>query len=162
MQFTGNVWKFGDDLDTDQMIASQYLVLPDKKAMAKHAMETQNPDFASTFQPGDIIVGGKNFGCGSSRQQAPEVLKELGVKVIVAESFARIFFRNSINLGVLLIELKSTAAFSQGDRLSISETEVLNESTNTCYPFQPLTGFLKEIIEKGGLVHKIKNDRTPA
>ncbi len=158
MHYTGKVWKFGDDIDTDQIIASQYLVMPDKKEMARHAMETQDPGFAENYQAGDIIVGGRNFGCGSSRQQAPEVLKELGVKVIIAESFARIFFRNSINLGILLIELADTSKIAKGDGVSVSETMVKNETTQVEFPFQPLTGFLKQIIDKGGLVNKIKAD----
>jgi 3-isopropylmalate/(R)-2-methylmalate dehydratase small subunit len=158
MKFTGKVWKFGDDIDTDQIIASQYLVIPDKRKMAQYAMETQHPEFATLVEPGDIIVGGRNFGCGSSRQQAPEVLKELGIKVIVAESFARIFFRNSINLGILLIELEDTSGFSTGDRISIREESLVNETADRRYSFQPLSDFLKQIIEHGGLVNKIKAD----
>ena len=100
----GTIFKFHNDLDTDQIIASQYLLLPNLDEMKGHAFESLDPDFAKKVKSGDFVVGGENFGCGSSREQAPGVLKALGVQAVIAKSFARIFFRNSINNGLLLIE----------------------------------------------------------
>ncbi len=100
---TGTIFKFHNDLDTDQIIASQYLLLPNLEEMKSHAFESLDPDFAQKVKPGDFVVGGENFGCGSSREQAPSVLKALGVKAVVAKSFARIFYRNSINIGLPVI-----------------------------------------------------------
>lgn len=100
------VWKFHNDVDTDQIIASQYLLLPDIEAMKQYTFESLDPDFAKKAQPGDLIVAGENFGCGSSREQAPSVLKALGIKAVIAKSFARIFYRNSINIGLPVIVCK--------------------------------------------------------
>ena len=100
------VWKFHNDVDTDQIIASQYLLLPDIEAMKQYTFESLDPDFAKKAQPGDLIVAGENFGCGSSREQAPSVLKALGIKAVIAKSFARIFYRNSINIGLPVLYAK--------------------------------------------------------
>ena len=151
--YTGKVFTFGDNVDTDQILPSQYLVLPSIKDMSAYAMEPLSPDFSKTFNTGDIIVGGHNFGCGSSREQAPAVLKELGVQVIIAKDFARIFFRNCINIGILLIELNDTDNFSTGDDLRVdTETSTIFHNKQK-YPFTPLSDFLKNIISKGGLVN---------
>ncbi len=152
MEFKGKTWKFGNDVDTDQIIPSQYLVMPDIKEMAQYTMEPQNPDFAKEYVPGEILVGGKNFGCGSSREQAPLVLKELGVRVIIAESFARIFYRNTINLGVLPLEIVNTSGFNAGDNLRVTDSTVINRTQNFQSDFRALSGFLKTVIQKGGLV----------
>ena len=103
---TGTIFKFHNDLDTDQIIASQYLLLPNLDEMKGHAFESLDPDFSKKVKPGDFVVGGENFGCGSSREQAPGVLKALGVQAVVAKSFARIFYRNSINIGLPVIVCK--------------------------------------------------------
>ena len=100
------VWKFHNDVDTDQIIASQYLLLPNIEAMKKYTFESLDPDFSKKVSPGDIIVAGENFGCGSSREQAPSVLKALGIQAVIAKSFARIFYRNSINIGLPVIVCK--------------------------------------------------------
>ena len=100
----GTIFKFHNDLDTDQIIASQYLLLPNLEEMKEHTFESLDPDFPKKVKPGDFVVGGENFGCGSSREQAPEIIKALGIQCVIAKSFARIFFRNSINNGLLLIE----------------------------------------------------------
>ena len=100
----GTIFKFHNDLDTDQIIASQYLLLPNLDEMKGHTFESLDPDFSKKVKPGEFVVGGENFGCGSSREQAPEIIKALGVQCVIAKSFARIFFRNSINNGLLLIE----------------------------------------------------------
>ena len=102
----GTIFKFHNDLDTDQIIASQYLLLPNLEEMKSHAFESLDPDFAQKVKPGDFVVGGENFGCGSSREQAPGVLKALGVKAVIAKSFARIFYRNAINIGLPAIVCK--------------------------------------------------------
>ena len=115
----GKIWKFGDNIDTDIIIPARYLTLPLEEMKLK-AMSPLRPDFAAGFSPGGVIVAGRNFGCGSSREQAPAVLKALGVSAIVAESFARIFFRNAVNLGLPLVECRETAGqFTEGDVIEI-------------------------------------------
>jgi 3-isopropylmalate/(R)-2-methylmalate dehydratase small subunit len=156
MNIKGKVWKFGDDIDTDQIIPTQYLTLPTIEDMAVYTMEPQDPEFSKKYTKGDIIVGGKNFGCGSSREQAPAVLKSLGVTVIIAESFARIFFRNCINLGILLIEIKDTSKINTGDEITIDAENNVISCNNDKYNIIPLSDFLKKIIEKGGLVNYLK------
>ncbi len=156
MNDKGKIWKFGDDIDTDQILPSQYLVLPSVIEMSEHAMEPLMPDFSERYSAGDIIAAGKNFGCGSSREQAPAVLKEMGVRIIIAESFARIFFRNAINLGILLIELNNTEKISTGDTVNVTDSEVMNLTTQKTYDFIPLTDFLKNIVAKGGLVNYLR------
>jgi 3-isopropylmalate dehydratase small subunit len=154
---TEKIWKFGKDIDTDQIIPTQYLTLPSIKEMAQYTMEPQDPSFAKKYKAGEFIVGGKNFGCGSSREQAPAVLKELGVNVIIAEGFARIFFRNCINLGILLLEIKDTSQFATGDTVEIdlSTSTVLHKGKK--YETAEISDFLKEIVKDGGLVNHIKN-----
>ena len=152
----GDVWKFGDNVDTDQIIPAEYLVMSDPKELGRHAFEKTRPDFAEEVKEGDVIVAGSNFGCGSSREQAPAVLKQLGVRIIIAESFARIFFRNCINLGILLIELKDTSGFKQGDKIEVTGSSIKNISRDKTYNFIPLSDFLKKIIDKGGLVNYLK------
>jgi len=148
------VWKFTDDIDTDQIIATQYLVNPDINDMARYAMEIPKPEFASSVQAGDIIVARNNFGCGSSREQAPLVLKTLGVKMILAVSFARIFYRNCINLGIRPYEIKQ----SQYDLFDDLSTVTFNSQTNcigtqnetiSLNPFPP---FVEQILAAGGLI----------
>ena len=158
MKYSGKVWKFGANVDTDQIIPSQYLVLPDLQEMAKHALEPLKSDFAEKYQAGEIVVAGDNFGCGSSREQAVQVLKELGVKVIIAPSFARIFFRNSINLGVLVLEIKDADHFRQDDKIEVdlASSLVRNLTQGREYKIPPLSEFLREILSCGGLVEYLK------
>lgn len=162
MIYSGNIWKFGNDVDTDQIMPSQYLVLPSIKEMSKHTMEPCCPNFSKEYKSGEIIVGGKNFGCGSSREQAPAALKELGVKVIIAESFARIFFRNCINLGILLLEVESTSTFKNNDDIEVNTDTftVYNKSKNKTFTVAPISDFLINIINQGGYVNYIKS-QTP-
>jgi 3-isopropylmalate/(R)-2-methylmalate dehydratase small subunit len=148
------VWKFTDDIDTDQIIATQYLVNPDIQDMARYAMEIPKPAFASSVQKDDIIVARNNFGCGSSREQAPLVLKTLGVKIILAVSFARIFYRNCINLGIRPYEIK----LSQYD-LFEDQTKVAFDSQNNCIEVKneiinlsPFPSFVENILAAGGLI----------
>ena len=153
------IWKFDDNIDTDQIIPTQYLTLPTYEEMAKYAMEPNNSEFASKYKAGEIIVGGKNFGCGSSREQAPAVLKQLGVKIIIAESFARIFFRNCINLGILLIEIKDTSNFLSGDNVTIDIENSIVEHNGNKIDIVPLSDFLKEIIACGSLFEYIRQQK---
>lgn len=159
MIYTGKTYKFGDNVDTDQILPSQYLVLPSIKEMAQYAMEPLMPDFSKKFQSGDMIVAGHNFGCGSSREQAPAVLKELGVHIIIAKDFARIFFRNCINIGILLIELNEVDKLPDGDTISIDTDKSAIYHNENEYPFTPLSDFLKNIIHKGGLVNYIADKK---
>ncbi|WXG41568.1 MAG: 3-isopropylmalate dehydratase small subunit [Candidatus Freyarchaeum deiterrae] len=155
----GKVWKFGDNIDTDVIIAGPYLTIRDQDKLASHAMEMVNPRFAKNVKPGDIIVAGKNFGCGSSREEAPYVLKRLGVSAIVADFYARIFYRNAINLGIPLIECKdATQKFEEGDTIEIELEEGIIRNLRTHEEFQgtKLPDFLMEIIKEGGAIEALK------
>ena len=154
------VWKFHNDVDTDQIIASQYLLLPDIEAMKQYTFESLDPDFAKKAQPGDLIVAGENFGCGSSREQAPGVLKALGVQAVIAKSFARIFFRNAINIGLPILECPAASeAIAEGDTVSIDfDTGVItDETTGRTFQAAPFPPFIQNIIAKGGLMNSLKD-----
>ena len=152
----GKIFKFHNDLDTDQIIASQYLLLPNLDEMKGHAFESLDPDFAKKVKPGDFVVGGENFGCGSSREQAPEIIKALGIKCVIAKSFARIFFRNSINNGLLLIENdKLHDDVKEGDSITVTVNENIEYDGNK-YPIASLPDKLVEIIDAGGLVKAMR------
>ena len=152
----GKIFKFHNDLDTDQIIASQYLLLPNLDEMKGHAFESLDPDFAKKVKPGDFVVGGENFGCGSSREQAPEIIKALGIKCVIAKSFARIFFRNSINNGLLLIENdKLHDDVKEGDSITVTVNENIEYDGNK-YPIASLPDNLVEIIDAGGLVKAMR------
>lgn len=146
------IWVLGDDIDTDIIIPTEYLALPSIDDMKQYAFSPLRPELASQIQVGDVIVAGKNFGCGSSREQAPEVIKALGIKAVIAKSFARIFFRNAINNGLLLIEnAKLHDVVTEGDCLNIEINQAI-EYKNTRYPITPLPDNLLEIMNAGGLV----------
>lgn len=150
--FTGTVWILGDDIDTDIIIPTEYLALPSVQDMKKYAFSPLRPELAGLIKDGDIIVAGKNFGCGSSREQAPEIIKALNVRCVIAKSFARIFFRNSINNGLLLIENDQIQALvNEGDQLTVCPGNYL-EKDGEQYPILPLPENLMEIINAGGLV----------
>jgi 3-isopropylmalate/(R)-2-methylmalate dehydratase small subunit len=154
---SGRTWVFGDGIDTDIIIPARYLVLP-LGEMKWKAMEPARADFAESVAPGDIVVGGRNFGCGSSREQAPAVLKALGVRAIVAESFARIFYRNAINLGLPVVECPGiAAAATEGEVISVdvTEGEVLVESSGRRLAGSKLPEFLLKIISDGGLIEHL-------
>ena len=150
------IFKFHNDLDTDQIIASQYLLLPNLEEMKEHTFESLDPDFPKKVKPGDFVVGGENFGCGSSREQAPGVLKALGVQAVIAKSFARIFFRNSINNGLLLIEQPDLHDhIKEGDTVTV----VMNghvDYDGKQYPIASLPENLMSIIQAGGLVKAMR------
>lgn len=158
-RFTGKVWTLGDDIDTDIIIPTEYLALKTIEDMKRYGFSPLRPELAAQIGPGDIIVAGKNFGCGSSREQAPEVIKALGIKCIVAKSFARIFFRNSINNGLLLIEQPDLHDdVREGDTITVTVNEEIDYKGKK-YPIASLPENLVEIIGVGGLVKamRIKN-----
>ena len=155
MKLEGKVWKYGDNIDTDVIIPARYLVTTDPKVLAAHCMEDLDESFAKSVQPGDIMVGGANFGCGSSREHAPISIKGAGVSCIIAESFARIFFRNAINIGLPILESVEAARDAQaGDSLSVNLTAgtITNARTGKTYQANPFPPFVLQIIEAGGLV----------
>jgi 3-isopropylmalate/(R)-2-methylmalate dehydratase small subunit len=153
----GRVWKFGDNVDTDAIIPGKYLVLNSSKDLAKHAFENVRPNFASQVIKGDIVVGGENFGCGSSREHAPLALKD-NVGVVLARSFARIFFRNAIDIGLPVVECDTTE-IEDGDivRVDLEKGNIYNKTKNKEIPITPFPPFIKNIIDAGGLVQYIKN-----
>jgi len=161
----GKVWKFGDDVDTDVIIPAKYLRSVDKSVWPKHVLEGLDPSFSSKVGKGDIIVAGKNFGCGSSREQAALAIKWAGVAAVVAESFARIFFRNAINNGLPLIEAKGiSSAVSEGDLIEIDLSSGEVRTKAGLIKSKPLPPFLREILDCGGLVEyykSTKNTRKP-
>lgn len=155
-KFTGKVWLMGDDIDTDIIMPTEYLVFKTIEEMKPYAFSPLRADLAKDFKPGDIIVAGSNFGCGSSREQAPEVVKALGVKCIIAKSFARIFFRNAINNGLLLIENADLADdMKEFDEITVTVNEKIDYNGKE-YPIVSLPDNLVEIIEAGGLVKAMR------
>lgn len=156
----GKVWKFGDDVDTDAILPGRYLVLTGEKELAACVMKGCDPDFSDKVKEGDIIVAGKNFGCGSSREHAPISIKGAGVSAVVAESFARIFYRNSVNIGLLLIEAKGISKnVDEGDNIEIDmEKGVLKDLNNSNeFKIKPLPEFMRGIMNEGGLISYLKN-----
>jgi 3-isopropylmalate/(R)-2-methylmalate dehydratase small subunit len=157
----GRVWTLGKDVDTDQIISGKYLTIIDPEELKKHVFEIALPAFAAHARPGDIVVADENLGCGSSREHAPQALRAIGVGAIVAESFARIFFRNSINLGLPAIEARGVRAlFSDGDtaRIDLPGGTVTNLRTGASVRFPPLPQHLIELLEVGGLVEKVRSE----
>lgn len=155
----GKVYKFGDNVNTDEIIPARYLNTSDPKELASHVMEDADPAFAGKVRPGDIIVAGENFGCGSSREHAPLAIKTAGVACVVAKSFARIFFRNAINIGLAIVETdKVTDETNEGDALEIDLTagQARNERTGKTYKFAPFPPELQGIIAEGGLMNYVK------
>jgi 3-isopropylmalate/(R)-2-methylmalate dehydratase small subunit len=151
----GKVWRFGQDIDTDLIIAARYLNTSDPKELAKHVMEDADPTFVSKMAPGDIIVAGSNFGCGSSREHAPIALKAAGIAAVIAPTFARIFYRNAFNMGLPIFELEESAEINEGDIVSInmSEGTVTDKTTGKTYSFTPIPPFMQELLSAGGLMN---------
>ncbi len=155
-QFTGKVWVLGDDIDTDIIIPTEYLALKTIEDMKQYGFSPLRPELAAQIGEGDIIVAGKNFGCGSSREQAPEVVKALGIRCVIARSFARIFFRNAINNGLLLIEQPDLHEdIKEGDTITVTVNQAV-EYRGKMYPIASLPDNLVEIIEAGGLVKAMR------
>jgi 3-isopropylmalate/(R)-2-methylmalate dehydratase small subunit len=160
MKVLGKVLKFGDNIDTDVILPGKYLVLTDPKELAKHAMEGLDKEFSKKAEKGVVIVAGENFGCGSSREHAPIALKNAGVKAIIAKSFARIFYRNAINIGLPVLECKEAfEKIEENDEvlIDLSNGEIIDKTKNLTFKFIPLPSFLLEILNQGGLIKKLKN-----
>jgi len=155
MQYQGKVWKFGDDIDTDVIIPARYLLTSDAEELAQYVMEDIDPSFAGKVEPGDIIVAGKNFGCGSSREHAPIAIQGAGVSCVIAKSYARIFYRNAINIGLPIIECpEAVDELEEGDELEVDTTEgvVVNTRTGKSYDATQHSPYVQQIIQAGGLM----------
>ena len=158
MKAQGSVFKYGDNVDTDVIIPARYLNIADRAELATHCMEDIDTGFVEKVRKGDIMVGGENFGCGSSREHAPAVIKESGIDCVIAKSFARIFYRNAINIGLPILECpEASEGVSAGDRVSIDFDSgvITNETTGKSYQAQPFPDFIKEIMAAGGLVNSL-------
>ena len=170
MKLTGTVWKYGDNVDTDVIIPARYLNVSASDELVCHCMQDIDPGFAGAVQPGDMIVAGANFGCGSSREHAPLVLQEAGIACVVAVSFARIFYRNAINVGLPILECpQAVEETARGDVLTVdlSAGTIINMRTTCTYQASPFPAFLMKIIQAGGLapytrkrLHTQKKDAT--
>jgi 3-isopropylmalate/(R)-2-methylmalate dehydratase small subunit len=157
----GRVWTLGRDVDTDQIISGKYLTILDPQELKKHVFEIALPEFAAGARPGDVLVADENFGSGSSREHAPQAMRAIGVGAIVADSFARIFYRNAINLGIPTIEARGVRAiFSKGDiaRVDLRAGTVTNLTTGRSVSFPPLPHHLLDLLEAGGLVEKVRRE----
>ncbi len=155
MPFKGKAWRFGDDVDTDVIIPARYLNTSDPKELAAHCMEDADPEFVKRMSPGDFIVAGKNFGCGSSREHAPIAIKAAGVSSVIAGSFARIFYRNSFNMGLPILECPEVVAGTgEGDELEVDTAsgKITNLATGKTYQARPIPPFMQELIADGGLM----------
>ncbi len=159
MNFTGKSIKYGDNVDTDVIIPARYLNTSDKKELASHCMEDIDKDFTKKVQAGDIMVAGYNFGCGSSREHAPIAIKESGISLVIARSFARIFYRNSINIGLAIVECSEAVdGISDGDKVEadLDNGIIYNRTTGKQFTTQPFPSFIQTIIQNGGLVPSIQ------
>ena len=158
MNANGTVHKYGDNVDTDVIIPARYLNTADHKELASHCMEDIDKDFVKKVKDGDIIVGGYNFGCGSSREHAPIAIKAAGISCVIAKTFARIFYRNAINIGLAILECpEASEKISDRDQVSVDfDTGVItNQTKNETYQAEPLPDFIKEIIRSGGLLKSL-------
>ena len=156
----GKVWTFGKDVDTDLIIAARYLNTSVPEELAKHVMEDADPEFVNKMSVGDVIVAGENFGCGSSREHAPIALKAAGVAAIIAPTFARIFYRNSFNMGLPIFELAESAEINEGDDITVNMNAgtITNNTTGKSYNFTPIPEFMQELIDAGGLMNFAANE----
>jgi 3-isopropylmalate/(R)-2-methylmalate dehydratase small subunit len=156
---TGKAFVYGDDVDTDRLFPGRYMFIADAEGMRKHALADLDPSFAARVQTGDVVVGGRNFGCGSSREQAVACLLHSGVRVVIAKSFARIYYRNAVNNGVAPIVCpEAVAGIGDGNLVSVdlAAGRIENKTTGTTFTFEPLPGFLRAILEDGGLVPHLR------
>ena len=159
MRFEGNAHRYGRDIDTDVIIPARHLTTTVPAELAKHCLEDLDPEFVNKVQPGDILVAEENFGCGSSREHAPISIKAAGVSVVIAKSFARIFYRNSINIGLPIMECPAAVdGIKNGDKVSVDADTgtITNLSTGESFQAQPFLAFIQEIIEAGGLIERTK------
>ena len=159
MKFEGNVIKYGDNVDTDVIIPARYLNTIDKKELASHCMEDIDKEFVNKVHPGDIMVAGANFGCGSSREHAPIAIKESGISLVIAKSFARIFYRNSINIGLAIVECPEAAeAIADGHKVEadLDNGVITDLTTGEKFETKPFPEFIQKIISAGGLIESIR------
>jgi 3-isopropylmalate dehydratase small subunit len=162
MKLEGRIWKFGSDIDTDAIIPARYLNQSDPGELAKHAMEDERPEFIKGVKKGDILLADKNFGCGSSREHAPLALKAAGISCIIAKSFARIFFRNSFNLGLPLLESSEASdSINDGDRVRVdlNRGEIIDQTQNKKFSATPIPPFMQELLQDGGLIPHLRKKR---
>ncbi len=162
MKIEGTVWKFGDNIDTDVIIPARYLVTTDMEELGKHCMEGVDATFAGKVRPGDIMVAGKNFGCGSSREHAPMAIKGAGISCVIAEGFARIFFRNAFNMGLAIFESRDVFKMIQeGDRVSVNQDtgEIMDYTNGKQFFANSIPLFMQELVEAGGLMSYVLNKR---
>ena len=160
-KMTGKVWVLGDDIDTDIIIPTEYLALKTIDDMKQYGFSPLRPELAGQIKPGDIIVAGKNFGCGSSREQAPEVIKALGIPCIIAKSFARIFYRNAINIGLPVIVCKDLPdAVNTGDEMDLSLTEGVAKANGNTYSCTKLPAYMQQILSQGGLIASLNKEEA--
>jgi len=155
----GKAWKFGNDINTDEIIPARYLNTIDPKELAKHCMEDADKDFMKKVKPGDIIVAGKNFGCGSSREHAPIAIKAADISCVIAESYARIFYRNAFNMGLYIFESKEASEnIRQGDEIEVDVNKgiIKNLTKKEVYKILPIPKFMQELIDAGGLMEYVK------
>ncbi len=160
MKFTGKSIKYGDNVDTDVIIPARYLNTSDEKELASHCMEDIDKEFKNKAEKGDIMVAGYNFGCGSSREHAPIAIKASGISLVIARSFARIFYRNSINIGLAIVECpEAVDGIADGDRVEadLDNGVIYNRTTGASFKTQPFPEFIQKIIANGGLVRSIQN-----
>ncbi len=160
MKFTGKAIKYGDNVDTDVIIPARYLNTIDKKELASHCMEDIDKDFVKKVSAGDIMIAGSNFGCGSSREHAPIAIKESGISLVIATSFARIFYRNSINIGLAILECpEASENIKDGDKVEadLDNGIIYNRTTGESFKTNPFPEFIQKIISAGGLVESIRN-----
>ena len=159
MILKGRVWRFGDDIDTDAIIPARYLTTADPAELARHVMEDADKEFPAKVKKGDILVAGKNFGCGSSREHAPIAIKAAGIQAVIARSFARIFYRNSFNIGLPIFESEEASErIGEGDMVEIDGDRgiIRNITKNEEYPAKPIPPFMQELIRAGGLIEWTK------
>ena len=159
MKFTGKAWRYGDNIDTDVIIPARYLNTSDPQELAKHCMEDIDKSFVSGVKAGDIMVADNNFGCGSSREHAPVAIKASGITCVIAATFARIFYRNAINIGLPLLEVgDAVKKIKAGDVLSVDleSGEIVNTTTGETIKATPLPGFIQDIARAGGLINYVK------
>ncbi len=158
MKIQGKAWRFGDNIDTDKIIPARYLTTSDPAELARHCMEDEDPTFAARVRPGEIIVAGKNFGCGSSREHAPLSIKAAGVVCVIAPSFARIFYRNAINIGLPILECPEATEIGSRQELAIDldAGRITDVTTGREFAAEPFPPFMQELIALGGLVNYVR------
>ncbi len=163
MAFRGKVWKFGDDVNTDEIIPARYLSFTEPEKLAEHVMEDADPSFPQKVAKGDIIVAGKNFGCGSSREHAPVAIKGAGISCVIASGFARIFYRNAFNMGLLILESsEASEKINEGDIIEVDQQSgtIHNLTSGNSFHVTPIPDFMDQLLKNGGLIEHIKKSTT--